>query len=356
MVHSASPAFGSVDGGTVVTVTLSGLGGGWQRESVGVGMGVDAPIDAHSRSVHGLMCRFGEELVDAQRISFEEVQCVAPSADEATDGGGGGGGGAVEVSVSRNGVEFMAAPQRFQYVERVTITDVLPRVLDVRGGEELTVTGTGFIAESGYPAWCMVAGVTTRATVVSPTELRCATNPAAKSAAAVRGLTSTVPSVGGGGVDGFGIGGGVDDGLALSESVARLSLSLLSNGLRHIADSTHSGMTVEYRQPAQVHYVLPASGHTDGSNQVVVVGYNFVNSGGLTCRFGPGHNGATRSAATTATTTATWLSSTRVVCRTPKHDPGTVELSVSNNGVTYHDQGTRENTENFNIHYNFDLI
>ena len=28
-----------------------------------------------------------------------------------------------------NGVEFMAAPQRFQYVERVTITDVLPRVL-----------------------------------------------------------------------------------------------------------------------------------------------------------------------------------------------------------------------------------
>ena len=92
-------------------------------------MGIDAPIDPHSRSAHGLMCRFGQKLVDAHRVSFEEIQCVAPSfVDADGEGGEAGDGGredgenrggleegpeSVALSVSRNGVEYSPAPERY---------------------------------------------------------------------------------------------------------------------------------------------------------------------------------------------------------------------------------------------------
>ena len=169
VVLSMDPPFGPAGGQTMVTFTASGL---------------SASTDS------GFMCQFGRALVPAvlhpgDSRTTHSVRCVTPQATQAqygedgilgTDRSGayfnGNATGVdaneastltaptpVSVSLTTNGVEFYAAPDAFRYLPQVSVTGVWPLVLDPRGGEELLVTGTGFLAQEHYPAWCHLTTV-----------------------------------------------------------------------------------------------------------------------------------------------------------------------------------------------------
>ena len=83
-------------------------------------------------------------------------------------------------------------------------------------------------------------------------------------------------------------------------------------------------LTFEPRSPAAIRAVVPSVGVTTGGTPVFVVGYNFVNSTGLRCRFG-----ATEGE-------ATFLSSASLLCVAPRTArAGPVFLEISDNGVDW---------------------
>ena len=83
-------------------------------------------------------------------------------------------------------------------------------------------------------------------------------------------------------------------------------------------------LTFEPRQPATIRAVVPNVGVMTGGTPVFIVGYNFVNSSMLKCRFG-----ATESE-------ATFLSSASVLCVAPRAArAGPVFIELSTNGADY---------------------
>ena len=100
-----------------------------------------------------------------------------------------------------------------------------------------------------------------------------------------------------------------------------VSVKLTSNG----ADFSMSGALFTYYPQANVVSVWPVLGSaSEGGTIVTIHGDGFRNSAELVCKFG-----------NIIGTEATWLSSTKILCRTPPHRPGLVAVQVANNGADF---------------------
>lgn len=100
-----------------------------------------------------------------------------------------------------------------------------------------------------------------------------------------------------------------------------VSVDLTANG----ADFSLSGAFFTYYLQLRVDSIWPVLGSASGDGTVVTVkGEGFENSAQLVCKFG-----------NVVGIEATWLSSTGVVCKPPRHRPGVVIVQVANNGADF---------------------
>eukprot|EP00741_Cyanophora_paradoxa_P010637 tig00020537_g10281.t1 len=112
-----SPAYGPVDGGTIVTVKGSDF-----------------------EAVPGLSCRFGEQIAAATYISDTVVHCVSPR--DASQAGYSDEPRAVPFGVALNQADFASGPGAFTYYRNVVPSSISPECGDVRGGTRVTVMST----------------------------------------------------------------------------------------------------------------------------------------------------------------------------------------------------------------------
>jgi large repetitive protein len=111
VVQGISPRFGSVDGGTVVTITGSGL---WGATSVS----------------------FGDVAVSPFSVSETQVQVVSPAVSTA---------GVVHLRVTVGaGISAPTEADNFTYVARPRVTSVSPKTGSTAGGTIVVITGVGF--------------------------------------------------------------------------------------------------------------------------------------------------------------------------------------------------------------------
>lgn len=130
-VSDVYPRGGTVSGGTLVSVSGSGLSGG------------------------DVACRFGTVVVSgagAQVLSSSLVACVSPSASSA-------GGVAVEVSLN-GGVDFTSDNVQYVYGARAAVSEIVPSVgLSGVAGQVVTVIGSDFLHDAALSCRFGVAGV-----------------------------------------------------------------------------------------------------------------------------------------------------------------------------------------------------
>lgn len=100
-----------------------------------------------------------------------------------------------------------------------------------------------------------------------------------------------------------------------------VSVEVTSNG----ADFSFSGAVFSYYPLEKVSSIWPVLGSaSEGGTIVTVNGEGFVKSAQLKCKFGD-----------VVGIEATWLTSTAVLCKAPRHRPGLVTVHVANNGVEF---------------------
>lgn len=98
-----------------------------------------------------------------------------------------------------------------------------------------------------------------------------------------------------------------------------VSVEVASNG----HDFSFSGAWFTYYPRTNVVSLWPLMGSaSEGGTVVTVHGEGFENTAELSCNFG-----------NVLGIKATWLSSTKLLCETPRHLPGVVRVQVTNNGV-----------------------
>ena len=159
VVSGVSPTSGSVNGGTVITITGQQFVSG---ASVQIAQGQGAGPSA---------------------IAATDVTVVSPTEITATTGGGAKPG-PFHVFVTENGVTSASGSAVFTYTVPV-VSGVSPTSGSVNGGTAITITGTGFASGASVQiAQGQGAGPTaiaaTNVTVVSPTEITATTGGGAK--------------------------------------------------------------------------------------------------------------------------------------------------------------------------------
>ena len=141
-VDALEPAQGPLDGGQVVTIRGEGfLAGGAAPNLALVGDMLTSEVSA---------------------LSDIELQIVTPP---------GAAPGSVDVIIfNANG--YGVASQAYEYVDGPTVTAVAPASGDYKGGEEVTITGTGFQEHgAGQPTVTFDGAAATEVRVVSDTEI-----------------------------------------------------------------------------------------------------------------------------------------------------------------------------------------
>lgn len=104
-------------------------------------------------------------------------------------------------------------------------------------------------------------------------------------------------------------------------SPGAVSVEVTLNGV----DLSFSGTIYVFYPVAVVHSIWPELGPaSEGGTVITVQGEGFKNSAELSCKFG-----------NIAGVTALWLSSTALLCKTPRHRPGLVTIQVTNNGMDF---------------------
>ena len=246
------PTNGPVNGGTSVTVYGSGFLSGESR----------------------VLCIFGGDYAQATLAtvrSDDELSCLSsPHADSTS-------GGAVKMELTNNGgVDRVASPTNFVYVESIQLTSVNPSQSGEEGGVVVVVAGEHFIASPSLS--CRFGGQdATPATFMSPTRVSCLVP---ESPAGPRDVSLTVSN------NGQDFAGG---------------LSLVFSYL--------PAFTVIKNEPAV--------GPVDGGTEVTLTGTGLSETGPWACVFGEN-----------LAMPATQLTSGHLRCKSPPQPTGRVELRV----------------------------
>jgi hypothetical protein len=216
-------------------------------------------------------CKFAEETVPARLVSPTQLQCYAPPAAEQ---------GKISVQVSMNGVHYLERSLEYSYATSAGVVSLSPQSGGVEGGTVVTVSGTNF---DGGQVHCRFG----------------TSSPVQATAVSANSATCVSP---------------------VQQEPTAVSVDVSTNGL----DYSSSGVQFSYRLSLRVLSISPSAGPETGSTQVTVVGANFVDSKSLLCRFGA-----------TASVPARWESSSKIVCATPSHMPGSVSVEVTNNDADF---------------------
>jgi hypothetical protein len=287
-VSAALPAVGSVRGGTPVRVHGDSFTNG-----------------------SALACRFGDAsdnvglagaatgagalpgaVVPATWISAGELECVAPPRSAA---------GLVVLRVTNNGQQFSSFSTSFAYSAHASVAGLSPRTGPAAGGTSLTLTGSFGDEGSEVPA------------------ASCRFRDASASGAAAAGGAVLLEAA------------------ALSTTASAVVCTapphaagavLVDASTNNVDWSEASGYT--YMPDAWVSSVKPAAGPETGGTVVSLLGWGFLNTGSLRCRFG-----------TAAPVPATWVAGGVVQCAAPPvtGQPGVVRVEVSNNALDFTGSG-----------------
>ena len=153
-IRTISPTSGPIDGGTRVAI----LGDAFQ-----------APVQVFF-SLAGSPAGAEAQVL---RVTFNEIDVVAPAARDTSADASSPVTGPVEVKVRNvNSGTVATSPQAFRYVAKAIITAISPIVGSAAGGTDVTIDGTGFNA----PVTVDVGGVRATVLSVSATEIRVRTN------------------------------------------------------------------------------------------------------------------------------------------------------------------------------------
>ena len=218
-----------------------------------------------------LHCWFDNVFVRANHVTSSSVRCVTPSHARGTVTMG--------VGASAFG-DGNAQSMAFRYVEEVKLISVIPSTSSTAESQDVTLVGESFGVTS--PAWCAFGSHnTTLASVLSSSLLRCKT-PA------------------------------VDRQLAEEKMTVEVS----TNGV----DFSMSGVSYQYVRPLTLQRLQPSTGPARGGTVVTVVGQDYVDSEGLSCRVGA-----------LKPTPGVWRSMSTIECLMPMHVPGNATLGLSGN-------------------------
>jgi len=161
-VTSVSPAFGPTAGGTVVTITGSGLTGATAPPSGPLAGGTEVTIT-------------GTDFTGATGVTFDgaagTVFTVVSDTEITVTTPAGSAGPADVVVLSPNGA---STPGTFTYLAPPVIDGISPATGPVSGGTEVTITGSGFTGATGV-TFDGVPG--TGFTVIDDTTIRVTTPP-----------------------------------------------------------------------------------------------------------------------------------------------------------------------------------
>ena len=272
LLAAVQPAAGSVDGGTVLTIS---------------GSVFTSPALVFSAAAgYELWCAFlfpaaGPVFVSATVLDDGELSCISPSSPSSA-------AVVANVSLSFNQQELsISPPLPFSYYEQATLNALTPLFTRYSGGTVLSITGTGFLPLASLS--CCVNGQWLPASFVSSTELSCV---APAVADFVQAAAVTVSNVG-------------------QPGDASNALSLL------------------YLDYASVLSISPTLAWTAGGVRITVTGSDFLASSLAFCAFGQA-----TTAATVSSCSAAWPHlCTRMHCLTPAlAEAGTLPFAVSDNG------------------------
>jgi hypothetical protein len=226
----------------------------------------------------GTACRFGESgaPVLGEYVTNTMVACRAPA----------GLAGDVMVQVSTDGETFSSGRHVFAYVENGRVTQVTPSAVPLSGRTQVTVVGEHFTAsERGA---CKFGSEVVTGTAVSSSMMLC---------------------------------------VSPEQRAGDVTVEVSSNGV----DFSTDGATLQYTQTAVVYTVQPSAGLEEGGNTVTVTGAN-IGSWGFSgkrfgCKFG------------SKEVDAQIASSSSIVCTSPAHAQGRVQIAVSTDGAYAHGDG-----------------
>jgi hypothetical protein len=341
-VTSLDPAFGSFEGGDLVTV----YGG----------------VFLNDRTV----CRFSSpgwsQVVPARWISASQIECRSPPARPSN----------AQVEVSSNGKDFSSDGIVFTYLGPPTLASIWPDSGPLGGGTPVTITGRNFFYLD--KSVCRFGTEDSRVVFVSSEVVICPSPSQTQLGTVLLSLSlngrSFLPGlpfrytalpqlvalspprvfvgaehdivVAATGVEAaspaltcrFHSSAGVVENLGrlLNESTftcrapavlvpgERVGLELSNNGL----DFSNNGLYYRVNRPTRLINISPAFGSELGGTIVSVIGDNFLNVPELMCRFGE-H----------AATAVVWQSPSEIWCTAPPNSPGPVDVAVTVNGLDY---------------------
>jgi len=361
-ITSAHPTNGPVDGGTAVTISGTNF--------------------VQSQYI---LCKFGEfETTPGRFLSSSKILCATPVHPS----------GLAEVKVSMNGEDFVGGASgyavEFSFEVGVTMAGVSPVVGHFEGGTVVTVTGTNFV-DSGANLKCMFGSVPSPATFVSSNEITCITPESLNNK--LQGLNSEsvdvkvttngddyseskkftyvkMPTVANvapeivtentGGVKLLVSGSNFHDSsdlmCAFGGSAALTEAKWLSSSLLQcstpstlIPSSISSSVEVYITSnggkdlsmtSAKLEIVTkdvgvslsPVYGRSDGDTAVTVTGNSWSTTAESACLFG-----SVKMPMLTDSTVAR-----SGICRSPRHEEGTVKVQITNNGITWAEVGDFE--------------
>jgi hypothetical protein len=133
---------GSVDGGTIVTITGN----------------------AFATTYASLYrCRFDTTVVTATRVDATHLSCVSPAHAS----------GAITLSLSYNAQDYTALTPAFTYYTNPVLTASAPWAGSVDGGTSVTLTGTGIVASALLRCYFGSTGAAVTPTASSATSITC---------------------------------------------------------------------------------------------------------------------------------------------------------------------------------------
>ena len=237
----------------------------------GTSVAIMAPLTDFPEALGSIRCRFNTTFVYARRIGGGKLVCVAPRSEHA---------GVVTFDVFTLDDQPLSLPGKhtYEYVSSPDFDNVFPLRGQVSGGTVVSIHGSGFRSSAGSK--CKFGSTAVSMVFYNSTHVSCMSPPA------------QVPSS-------AGPDGGVE-------------LHLSFNGY----DYESTNMRFRYVKALTLRHISPAEGPERGGTFVKIFGQNFDSSGELFCDF----EGAVAA--------ALWISSTEVHCKTPKHQPGVVQIAL----------------------------
>lgn len=302
-----------------------------------------------------LICRFGEQRVPARFVSTSEVECSAPSA----------AAGMVDVEISINGVDFTKSGLLFEYVTEPRIEFIKPANGPTSGGTEVRFLGSGLRFSSKLN--CRFGWIDVTTSFRGSEEIMCHSPPHSEGIfetslvesgrnygnffgafqyvepAAIHKYDPVIGNADGGTVLTF-------HGTSINSSklfchfgeIIQPAKLLSPNSLQCISPAHTIGsveisvydqseilqslfdLTFEFVRRPHVESLYPQYGRTSGGSQITILGFNFIDSKDLSCRFGK-----------VRSSLATWIHSSKIVCESPPGLTGSVPVEVSLNNQEF---------------------